>query len=297
MTIAVTGATGNIGSGIISRLIERGLTVRAIARSGARPQALVRPGVVAAAGDLGDTAFLTEAFSGADAIFAMIPPNYAAPDFRAYQNRIGVSLAEAIQRSGVKYVVNLSSQGAHLPDGTGPIKGLYDQEHRLNALRDVAVLHLRPTYFMENLLTYIPMIKTMNIAGSSIRGDLKFAMIATADIASYAAERLMRRDFSGTSVRDLLGQRDLSLQEAVAVIGRGIDKPDLKYVQFSYEDALKGLIAAGLSEDMSRLFIEMSKALNDELFAVNIPRTAENTTPTSIEEFAGVFAGVYSSQQ
>jgi uncharacterized protein YbjT (DUF2867 family) len=216
-------------------------------------------------------------------------------DFRAYQNKIGESIGAAIRNSGIKYVVNLSSQGAELSEGTGPVKGLHDQEERLNKLEGINILHARPTYYMENLFMFIPMIKTMNIAGSAIKGELKFAMIATTDIAAFVAERLLKRDFVGKSVRGLLGQRDVSLNEAIEIIGRKIANPDLKYVQFSHEEARKGLVAAGLSEDVSGLFIEMSRAINEGLFAVNIPRTKDNTTGTSIEEFSETFAKIYFS--
>ena len=293
----ITGATGNIGSKLAGILLSRGQSVRVVGRSPEKLQGIAHDGAETAVGDLRDTEFLTKVFSGASAVFAMIPPHYIAADFRAYQNEIGKSIASAIQRSGTKHVVNLSSQGAHLTDRTGPVKGLHDQEERLNALEGVNILHLRPTYFMENLLMNIPLIRSMNVAGSAIRGDQKLAMIATWDIARFAAERMMKRDFPGKSVRDLLGQRDVSLNEAFAVIGRKINKPDMKYVQFSYKDAEKGLVGAGLSEDVSRLFIEMSKALNDGLFAVNLSRTKENTTATSIEEFADFFAKVYFSQK
>ncbi len=146
---------------------------------------------------------------------------------------------------------------------------------------------------MENLLMYVPMIKNMNMAGSALRGDQKFAMIATRDIAAFVSDRLIKRDFTGKSVKDLLGQRNVSMDEVIAIFGKKINKPDLKYVQVPYEDAEKGLVAAGVSEDVSRLFVEMSRALNEGLFAVNVQRTKENTTATSIEEFADTFAGVY----
>lgn len=287
---AITGATGNIGSKTAEILLTKGEKVRVIGRDVARLRPLVNKGAEAAVGDLKDTAFLTGAFSGVDAVFAMIPPNYTAADFRAYQNEIGTIIADAITRARVKYVVNLSSQGAELPAGTGPILGLHDQEERLNGLAGVNVLHLRCTYFMENLLMNIPLINEMGIAGSAVRGDWKFAMIATRDIAARVAEHLVRRDFHGKEVNDLLGQRDLTLEEAIGVIGRRIGWPDLKYVQFPYDEATKGLVEMGLSPDVSRLFIEMSTALNDGLFAVNRPRTTENTTPTAIEEFAETFA-------
>jgi len=274
-------------------LLRKGEKVRVIGRDAARLQQYVSRGAEAAVGDLQDTAFLTGAFRGVNAVFAMIPPNYTAPNFRAYQDVVGISIAAAIGTAGVSHVVNLSSQGADLPRGTGPILGLHDQEIRLNALHGVHVLHLRPTYFMENLLANVPLIHEHGFAGSAVRGDLKFAMIATADIAERAAGHLLARDFSGSSVRDLLGQRDLTLQEAFTVIGRRIGILDLAYRQFTYDEFGQTLIGMGMSRDMSRLMIEMSAALNRGLFAVNRPRNADNTTPTTIETFAGWFAEVY----
>jgi uncharacterized protein YbjT (DUF2867 family) len=220
----------------------------------------------------------------------MIPPDYTAKDFRAYQNEVGASIAMAIRNTGVSHVVNLSSQGADLPAGTGPILGLRDQEARLNKLSWVNILHLRPAYFMGNLLMNIPLINRLGIAGSAVRGDQKIAMIATRDIAEKVAGLLLRNNFTGISYKDLLGQRDVSLDNAISVIGRQIGKPELKYVQFTYEDAAKGMREMGISTDVSRLIVEMSKALNEGRFAVNRPRTPENTTPTSIEEFAVIFA-------
>lgn len=290
---AITGATGNIGSRVADILLARGEKVRLISRDAARLQQYVERGAEPAVGDLKDTKFLTEAFTGVKAVYSMIPPDYEARDFRSYQNVVGISIATAINNAGVSHVVNLSSQGADLPRGTGPILGLRDQEERLNELRDVNVLHLRCTYFMENLLAEVPFIHEHGFAGSAVRGDLKFAMIATRDIADRVAGYLLARDFSGKSYRDLLGQRDLTMQEAFTIIGRRIGIIDLKYVQFSYEDAAMAMVDMGLSPNFSALLVEMSRALNTGLFAVNRPRTAENSTPTSIEEFATFFAEVY----
>ena len=154
---AITGATGNIGSKVAEILLARGEKVRVIGRDAARLRTPVSKGAEAAVGDMKDAAFLTKTFSGVDAVFTMIPPDYTAADFRVYQNRIGANISDAITKAGVKYVVNLSSQGAELPAGTGPVLGLHDQEERLNKLAGVNVLHLRPTYFMENLLMNIPL--------------------------------------------------------------------------------------------------------------------------------------------
>ena len=290
---AIIGATGHIGSRVADILLSKGEKVRVIGRDSGRLQQYVNRGAEAAVGDLQDTSFLTGAFKGAEAVFAMIPPNYTVPNFRAYQDVVGISITTAIGTAGVTHVVNLSSQGADLSRGTGPILGLHDQEIRLDALRGVQVLHLRPTYFMENLLANVPLIHEHGFAGSAVRGDLKFAMIGTADIAEQAAGHLQARDFTGTSIRDLLGQRDLSLKEAFTIIGRRIGILDLAYRQFSYDEFGQALLGMGMSRDASRLMIEMSEALNRGLFAVNRPRNADNTTPTSIETFSGWFAEVY----
>ncbi len=164
---AITGATGHIGSKAAEILLDRGENVRVIGRDAAGLRKLVKQGAEAVVGDLKDTTFLTGAFSGANAVFIVIPPDYTADDFRGYQNDAGRSIVNSIIKGGVKYV------------------------------------------------------------------------------------------------------------------------------QFPYDEAAKGMQAMGISLDASRLFIDMSRALNEGLFAVNRPRTIENTTPTSIEEFADVFAEAF----
>jgi len=289
----IMGATGNIGCKLANILLDKGEKVKVIGRSAERLKPFVDHGAEAAVGDVSDVGFLTNVFKGANAVFALIPPDYTANDFRGYYNEIGANIVKSIQESGVKHVLFLSSVGAHLPEKTGPIKGLYDVEQRLNNLDDVNILHLRPTYFMENLLPNIGMIKNMGINGGAIKGDMKFAMIATKDIAPVAAEHLLKRDFSGKTVHELLGERDISMDEVTKVFGEKIGKPDLGYVQFSAEDEKKGMMDFGLSDDASDQMVELSQAINDGILAVNQPRTAKNTTGTSIEEFAGFFAQVY----
>ncbi|MGE5173206.1 MAG: epimerase [Betaproteobacteria bacterium] len=214
-----------------------------------------------------------------------------------YADRIGESIARALEIAKVKHVVNLSSVGAELSEGTGPVKGLHNMEERLNRIKGLNVLHLRPAYFMENLLWSIDLIRSKGINGDSIRGDLKIPMIATKDVAAYAADRLVKKDFTGSSVRYLLGQRDLSMIEAAEIIGKKIDIPGLSYVMFPYDEAEKAMVAMGLSPDMSRLYIEMSRAFNEGRIAYE-KRTRENTTLTSFEAFCDeVFVPVYTQKK
>ncbi len=290
---AIMGATGNIGSKLANILLDKGEEIKVIGRSAERLKPFVDRGAQAADGDISDSAFLTNTFNSTDAIFALIPPNYTADNIRGFYNEIGANIVKAIQESGVTHAVFLSSHGAHRTEGTGPIKGLHDVEQQLNKLNDVNVLHLRPTYFMENLLMNVDMIKNMDIIGSDIKGEVEFAMIAAKDIALVASEHLIKRDFSGKSVHELLGERDVSMEEVTKIFGEKIGKPDLNYVQLSPEDAKRGMMDSGLSDDVSDQLVELGQAINDGIIAANQTRTAENTTGTSIEEFADFFAQVY----
>src|SRR5574341_358075 len=242
--ITILGATGTVGKKIADILIKRGEKVRLVARTADRLRPLVGRQAQAYTGDALNAGFLTEALKGSDAVFTLIPPNVRAEKFLAYSDSIGESIVSALKAAKVPHVVNLSSLGGELASGTGPIVGLHNQEERLNKITGVNVVHLRPTYFMENLLVNIDLIRSKGITGSAIRGDMKFPMIATKDVAAVAADRLMKRDFTGSSLEVLLGQRDLSMIEATEIIGRKINKPGLSYVMFPYDEAEKGLIAA-----------------------------------------------------
>jgi len=84
------------------------------------------------------------------------------------------------------------------------------------------------------------------------------------------------------------------MTEATAVIARGIGKPDLRYVQFPYEQVQQVLMQMGIPPKNAALFIEMYKAINAGVVAAQEPRSAENTTPTSFEKFGqDVFAPSY----
>jgi uncharacterized protein YbjT (DUF2867 family) len=291
--IAILGATGNVGKKVADLLIKKGESLRLIARSVDRLKSMVGRKVETMAGDVNDTEFLIKAFKDVDSVFTLIPPNPKAESFIPYADKVGESIRRALENAKVKHVVNLSSIGAELTEATGPITGLHRQEERLNRIKDVNVLHIRAAYFMENLLGSVDLIKTKGIAGSAVRGDFKFPMIATKDIAAFAAERLVKRDFKDSSVHYLLGERDLSLTEATEIIGKKVGKPGLAYVLFPYEEAEKGMVAMGLSPDMSKRYAEMARAFNDGKVKAE-QRTKTNTTPTSIEAFCDeVFVPVF----
>ncbi len=287
------GASGNIGSKITKNLLDKGEKVRVLGRSKERLQRFIDRGADALIGDAFESSFLTNAFCDSKAIYAMTPRDNTVNNLRACDNKIGESIANAIQVSGVKYIVNLSSLSAYRPDKTGPVKGLYDQEQRLNNIEYINIVHLRPAYFMDNFLRYTDMIKNKGIIATAFKRDLKFPMVSTKDIANAATELMLKRNFSGKMVRELRGERDLSLEEATRIIAEKIKNPDLHYVELSYEEAEKGATSAGASLHVSSQMIELIKSMNEGIIGSHSPRTVDNTTPTSFEEFADQFVKVY----
>jgi uncharacterized protein YbjT (DUF2867 family) len=291
----IVGASGHVGAGIARSLLESGKKVRAVARKADALKQLADRGAEVSLGTVEDAAFLKQAFAGAHAAFLMIPPNFALQTgFRQWQNRIGENFAGALEATKVPYAVTLSSVGAHLSEGNGPVAGLYDLEQRLNAITALNVLHLRPTYFLENHLNSIGMIKGMGFNGGALRADLAFPQIATRDIAVVGARRLTALDFKGKVVHELLGARDVSMDEVTRVFGKAIGKPDLQYRQFPYADAQNGMVQMGLPAEIAGMYMEMTRGFNEGKITPTQPRNAETTTPTTVEEFAtSVFAPAF----
>lgn len=284
--ITVMGASGHTGGRIAELLLDSGEKVRVLARSKEKLQALAAGGAEVQTGDAADVRFLATAFRGADGVFALSPPDPHSQDYRGLQDRMGEALVKALRQSGVRRVVFLSSVGADLPAGTGPIAGLHAQEERLRSLEGVDVLLLRPGYFFENFYETLGLIKHQGINGGAIAPDLAIPMIATRDIADRAAEALRERRFQGVVERELLGPRDMTHAEATRILGARIGKPDLQYVQFPYADFVKALVQSGLSENAASLYSEMSRALNEGKVKSLEGRRPENTTKTRFEDFA-----------
>ena len=277
----VLGSSGNTGSIIADFLLAKGKKVRVVGRDLGRLQRFLRNGAEAFTADLSDAAALTKAFSGARAAYLLLPPLNS----REEQERQSDAIAAAVKNSGLRYAVHLSSYGAHVPKGTGPVTGLHSSEQKLNAISDLNVLHLRPGYFMENNLAAIDMIRGMGMFGHALLPDLKLPLIATRDVGAYAAQRLLDLDFSGRQTRELLGERDVTMTEATAVIARGIGKPDLRYEQFSYDQLQQVLTQAGFSPKKAAVYIEMFQAINAGVLAAREPRSPQNSTATSFENF------------
>jgi uncharacterized protein YbjT (DUF2867 family) len=290
----ITGATGHTGSVAAEKLLATGAKVRVIGRDAKRLERFSRQGAEAIVADMTDAAALEKAFSGARAVYAVIPPNISSPDVRAYQERVTDSLAAAIRNNGIAYVVVVSSTGADKPSGVGPVVGLHTLEKKLEPIDGLNALSLRCGYFMENLLPQVGIIQSLGFMAGPVRADVPLPMIATSDIGEVAAESLAKLDFVGKQTRELLGARHVTYAEAARIIGAAIGRPDLGYRQLPASALKPAMMQMGMSSNMVDLLLEMSEALNTGHMKSQEPRSARNTTATTLETFvAEVLAPAY----
>jgi uncharacterized protein YbjT (DUF2867 family) len=280
----ILGATGNTGKRISESLLAAGKQVTVVSRDAEKVKDLVAKGATAAIGDLHDVAFLTQTLKGATAVYTLIPPKWDIQDWRKYTMQIATSLTLAIAQSGVKNVVNLSSQGAHLPEGAGPVSGLYYFEQMLNNVPNLNVLHLRPGYFFENLYGVKDMIQHMGILAQPLPADTKVTMVHTKDIANVATQKLLALDFKGSSVQFIGGTGERTFSEVVSILSKAIGK-DVPFIESSREDFINGMKGVGIPETIAVGYADLNHALDKLNYQEGFERSAENTTPTSLEWF------------
>lgn len=290
----VIGATGNTGSVVAKELLARGQKVRAIGRTADALQSTVKVGAEPFVADIMDAGTLARAFTGAQAIYVMLPPDVRSEEVNVHSKRASDVLASAVEKARITHAVALSSIGADKTEKTGSVAGLTYLEQKLQHIAGLNVICLRSGYFMENALAQIGLLQAMGKTAGPLRADLKLPMIATRDIGAFAAHALLKLNFSGKHTHELLGQRDLDMNEATAIIGKAIGKPDLEYAQLSPEQVRPGLLKLGMSGNMADLLLEISDSLNSGFMRALEKRSPDNTTPTSFETFvADTFMPLY----
>lgn len=296
MNIIVTGSLGHIGKPLTTILVQKGHKVTVISSNPEKQTDITALGATAAIGSLEDAAFLASVFTGADAVYSMVPPNNYFNqdlDLHAYYRRIGTNYIQALKASGVKRVVNLSTIGAHLEQGSGILVGAHDVEHMLNALPpDVAITHMRPTSFYYNLYGYAPMIKAQGFIAANYGADDLVPWVAPADIAAAIAEEI-ETPVTGRTIR-YVASEDMSCKDVASMLGAAIGKPELEWKIISDEEMLAGLLAAGIAPRIASGLVEMYGGLHSGLLAEDYLRNKPLVMgKVKVADFAKEFAAAF----
>ena len=282
---AILGASGHTGSVVANTLLDHGKQVRVVGRDTKKLAGFASRGAEAIVADAADAEALTKAFAGMEGVYSMTPPNVTSDHYRAYQDKVSDAVGTALEATGVKYVVTLSSVGAEKAEKTGPVVGLHYMESRFADIAEINVLHLRAGYFMENTLPQAEIIRSFGMMAGPVRADLALPMMATRDIGAAAAEALLHFNFNGQQTRELLGQRDITYTEVARIVGTAIGRPALAYIQLPAEQVILALSQMGMSKNVASLICEMAEALNTGHMKALEPRSETNTTATAFETF------------
>ncbi|PSL44676.1 uncharacterized protein YbjT (DUF2867 family) [Chitinophaga niastensis] len=298
MNIVLTGSLGHIGKPLAQELVQKGHSVTVISSKTERQKDIEALGAKAAIGTMEDADFLSATFKGADVVYVMetlgavgsfFDPN---TDFIAAISRIGSNYKQAIQQSGVKRVVHLSSLGAHMDKGNGILAVHYNVENILKQLpNDVSIKFMRPVGFYNNMFAFIRTIKTQGAIVQNYGGDEKQPWVSPLDIAAAIAEE-MEKPFEGRKIR-YIASDEVSPDEVANFLGEAIGKPDLKWLVIPDEQLLNGSLAAGMNPQIAKGFVEMQASMRDGVLYEDYYRNKPTLGKVKLTHFAKEFAAVY----
>ncbi|MFD1874932.1 NmrA family NAD(P)-binding protein [Hymenobacter bucti] len=288
MKITTAGSLGNVAKPLVEKLLAAGHAVTVITSKADRQSEIEALGAVAAVGSLSDAAFLTQAFDGADAVFAMMPPALGTSNLIQNIADAGQAYAQAITAAGVPRVVLLSSVGADAAAGTGPVQGVHRVEQLFQHLSGVNVTVLRSGFFYVNFLRDIPLIKSQGIFGNNYGGDIKLALTHPEDVAVAAASELQAAG-NGFEVKYIVGDVATG-NEIAALFGAAIGKPDLTWTSIPDEQLKQGMLSGGVPAELVGLITEMGQGvraglITQDFFAKGAAVTGKIKLDQFVEEF------------
>ena len=283
-TLLITGATGNISSGIIARLTASGHHPRALVRNPEKAEQLKRQGVEAWVGDLEKPWTLESAFAAADTVWILAPPGPRAPEHCS-------NALWAARQGGAKHVVRMSAVGAA---HTAPTIN-----SRLHALSDAELIGsglpftiLKPHFFAQNLMMAAQSVARQGAMYLPL-ADGKMGIIDSRDISDFAAHVLTTEGHQGKTYT-LTGPASVSMHQVAAAIGKAIGK-SVSYVPVSVADARQSMAQMGLDDWMVNLLCDYFAAYSvnwGDLVTDDFQRVM-GKAPRSIEQFARDFAQAF----
>lgn len=321
MKIVVTGSLGHISKPFATELVQKGHSVTIISSKAERQKDIEALGANAAIGTVQDVAFLTKTFTGADIVYLMEPgdpsvffdPNFdPEADIRQTVN----NFKHAVQQSGVKKLVHLSSIGAHTNKGNGMLALHHLAESILKQLpNDVSIKFIRPVGFYNNLLANVQMINqtSQGFMGSLLAlrfyglgglfggkrgvivsnyGDKDVIPWASPlDIASAIAEEI-GKPFNGRTIR-YVASEELTCNEVAKTLGKAIDKPYLKWGVLSDKQILNAMLKMKMNETVAKGLVEMNAAQHSGRLFEDYYQNRPTLGKIKITDFAKEFAEAY----
>lgn len=256
---AVIGVSGHTGSAVAQSLLDLGKPVRAVVRRREAGAAFEKRGVDIAVADLTDPEALAAALTGVEGAYVMTPPLLEAEDPVGARRAMIRAIRSGAERAGAPPLVVLSSMGAQLAAGTGPVASLHELEQALHDYPG-SVSFLRPPYFLDNWAEMIGPAIESGVFPSFIAAGIEIDMASTADIGRIAAELLLQTH-DGHRIVELQSNRKYAAQDVASDLGRLLGK-SLEVVYPPRDQWSQILMEAGLSRVGAAQMAELFDAIN-----------------------------------
>lgn len=309
MKIIITGSLGNVSKPLTKELVQKGHLVTVISSKAGKQKDIEALGAKAAIGSMEDAGFLTNTFTGADAVYCMIPLNFTEPDQSGYLRRIAQNYLQALQQTNIKRVVVLSGWAADLVSDEN-LEGVFSE------LTNASITYMRPAYFYSNFYFSMDMIKGNGMIGKFLTlrysgvkalltgktgllmgnfgGDDKIVFVSPNDIANAVAEELLTAT-EKTKIR-YVGSEEMTCNEAAKIIGAAVGKPYLKWVLISDKQMLQGLKMTKMPLKLAEGMVEMQAAMHSGAALQNFHRNKPQMGKVKLSDFAKEFATVYNQK-
>lgn len=294
MKMVITGSLGHISKPLTQELVQKRHSVTVISSKKDKQKDIEALGAIAAIGSIEDVQFLAATFTGADAVYTMLPPpNFSDPNLEliSHCRKLTDNYAQAIQQSGVKRVVHLSSIGAHLSKGTGLILLHRQAEEILGKLSNVGITFIRPVGFYYNLFTFLPGIKATGTMASNYGAEDKIPWVSPLDITPVIAEELVM-PVVGRKVR-YVASEELTCNEVARILGAAIGKPDLRWSLMSDQELRSRYEKIGMSKALVEGLVEMQANMHNGPFYDDYHLNRPALGKVKTEDFAQEFALAY----
>ncbi|MFD9012179.1 NAD(P)H-binding protein [Streptomyces sp. NPDC059552] len=284
--IVITAPTGNIGSHLLSLLLESAPAqeeLRVVVRDPARLSDAVRDRVEVITGSHGDAEVAGRAFEGADAVFWLVPPDASLTPEDAYCGFTRPA-AKALVSHGVGHVVGVSALGRGTP--VAHRAGLVTASLAMDDLiagTGVAYRALACPSFFENLLEDAAAIRETGVFTDAVDADHKAPRAAVADIAAVAAGLLLNRSWSGIDSVPVLGPQDLSPNDLARIMTEQLGRP-VRYEQQPLDELYTDLLGHRIDEAFARAVVDMKRAKSEGLDA-GVTRTPATGSPTTFRQW------------
>lgn len=309
MKIVVTGSLGNISKPLTQILVGQGHAVTVVSSNPKKQQDIEALGAKAAIGSIADVEFLARTFTGADAVYGMIPLSFTEPDLGSYLRRMAQNYTQALQRAQIKRVVVMSGWAADLVQAEN-VEDVFD------SLTGVSITVMRPASFYTNFYQSMDLIRGKGLMGKFLTlrysglwalltgktgllmgnygGDDQTIFVSPLDIADAVAEELLLHPEKKT-IR-YVGSEEMTCNEAAQVIGKAIGKPWLKWVLLTDKQMLQGLKMAKVPEKLAETLVEMQAAMHSGKTLQNFHRSQPGMGNVKLADFAKEFAAVYNKK-